>query len=447
MTLPVVGRSARQTGRVRNPLGALAAVVCVGVAAVATVASSPPGDVDAAPERMTIDDLDFRGAFRLSSETFGVSDTNYAVGTIAVDASRQTVFIAGHAQHNAIAEFPVPDELGAAGEVDDLPLVDAPVQPFSAPLDRAPTGNPDGIDRINGMYVDEGRLIVNAERWYDASGAARDTTLVLDAQRLDGPVAGYYELDGRVHAGGYLSPIPAEWQDRLGGDLVTGWASNTSIISRHSVGPTLFAVDSDDIGVGDPLVDPAIATRPHLDYPFDGARYLGADALDTGPGGASPLWNFLATARYGFVAPGTTTFVVIGTIGGVESGIGYKITQSDGTLCGGYCSYDAGDEHNAYWLFDLDEILAADEVYDPRPYAFGRWDVPFDGGGVHPVIGGSFDPASGRLYVALGGAGQVGTYDRPPLIVVFDVAAGSSASCTIRCLAAASEHAVRVALD
>jgi hypothetical protein len=86
------------------------------------------------------------------------------------------------------------------------------------------------------MHVDDGRLIVNAERWYDAAGTARDTTLVLDANDLDGPVSGYLEMDGAVHAGGYMSEVPPEWRDMLGGPLLTSWAANTSIISRHSVG-------------------------------------------------------------------------------------------------------------------------------------------------------------------------------------------------------------------
>jgi len=71
------------------------------------------------------------------------------------------------------------------------------------------------------------------------------------------------------------------------------------------------------------------------------------------------------------------------------------------------------------WFFDVDEILAAENVYDPRPYAYGKWSVPFDDGGRHLVIGATFDPATSTLYVALESAAQVGDYDRPPLIVTF----------------------------
>ncbi len=93
--------------------------------------------------------------------------------------------------------------------IDDLPVVETALQPFTTLLDEAPTGNPDGLDRINGLFVDGDRLIVNAERWYDAGGTAADTTLTVDVDDLDGgDVSGYFEMDGGVHAGGYMSPVP-----------------------------------------------------------------------------------------------------------------------------------------------------------------------------------------------------------------------------------------------
>lgn len=395
-------------------------VATFGVGAT-TLGSTPSSAAPSPPQdRLVIDDLEFIGAFRLSSDTFGDSSTNYAVGTLGLNPTNRSLFIAGHAQHNAIAEFAIPAELGTEGQIEDLPVVDEPIQPFAAPLDDTPTGNPDGIDRINGLFVDDGRLLVNAERWYDAAGTARDTTLVLAADDLDGPVSGYFEMGGAVHAGGYMSPVPSGWRALLDGPVLTGWASNTSIISRHSIGPSLFTFDPADIGA-DAVAAPDIATRVHMNFPYAGGRWLDPDALESEPGGASDLWNVLATARYGFIVPGTASFLVVGSIGGVESGIGYKITQDDGRLCGGYCPYRHDDVSNAYWLFDVNEILAADDVHLPRPYAHGTWEVAYDDAGRHTVIGATFDPSESILYVALRNAGQVGTYDRPPLIVAYAV--------------------------
>ena len=217
-------------------------------------------------------------------------------GTLGYNPANHSLFIAGHAQHNAVAEFAIPPTLGdSAGDVvEDLPVVETPLQPFVAFLDDAPTGNPDGIDRIDGLFVDGDNLIVNAERWYDAAGTpttrrSSSTPPISTASR-----AGTSSSTAACTAAGYMSAVPSEWRSALGGPLLTGWASNTSIISRHSVGPTLFTVDPSDLYAGDPLVDPSIATQVHMDFPYQGQRWLTSDALDSGPTPASPLWNFLA---------------------------------------------------------------------------------------------------------------------------------------------------------
>ena len=219
-----------------------------------------------------------------------------------------------------------------------------------------------------------------------------------------------------------MAPIPQEWQADFGGAFMTGWSSVHSIIGRYSVGPSLFNFDSTTL-----LVDTAANSGPinataFMNFPHGGGNYLSPDALPASPSSASPIWNFLSRAVYGFIVPGTSTYAVFGSSGGVDSGIGYKITQDSGRLCGGHCSYEAADTYNYYWLFDVKEILNATQVYDIQPYASGRLSVPFDNQGKHRIKGGTFDPATGMLYLSLGGAGQVGNYDRPPLIVGYQVA-------------------------
>ena len=60
-------------------------------------------------------------------------------------------------------------------------------------------------------------------------------------------------------------------------------------------------------------------------------------------------------------------------------------------------------------------------MFDPQPYAYGIWDVPFDEGGRHEVIGATLDTDTETLYVALANAGQLGDYDRPPLILTYSL--------------------------
>jgi hypothetical protein len=370
---------------------------------------------------VTLADLTYLGAFRLSSAEHGISSTNYAICTLGYNPANHSLFIAGHDHHRAVAEFAIP-EPGTADDVTLLPVVEAPLQVFAPVLDQGPHGNPEELDRITGLLWVEGRLLINAETWYDAPGDNVDTTLVVrDAADLTGDIDGYFELTGAARAAGYMAPVPEAWQAPLGGTHLAGWSSVYSIISRYSVGPSLWIFDPVDITSTAAGAQGPVAATPLMNFDYGAGHYLAPDALDAQEGSASDLWNFLSRGVYGFIVPGTRTFAVFGSSGGVDSGIGYKITQDDGNLCGGYCSYAADDNYNYYWFFDLDEILAADEVYEPRPYEYGRWSVPFDDGGAHEIRGGAFDPASRRLYLALEGAGQVGDYDYTPLIVVFGI--------------------------
>ena len=376
---------------------------------------------------MAIDDLVFTGAFRLKNGDFGVSNINYAVGALAYNPDNDSLFIVGHANQSAVAEYPIP-EAGMQAAVADLPESGDPLQVFTDLLGAAADGNPDSLDRITGMMVVDGALIVNAETWYDAPADNTYTTLVVpDADELGTDVQGFFRLDGAVHAGGYMSPIPTAYQAAFGAEYLTGWSSVYSIVSRYSVGPSLWTFDPAALMSAGLVPGASISATPFMNFGFSEGR-LGDRAVEYAPQGqagpfepASPLWNILSRGRYGFIVPGTRTFAVLGSSGGLENGIGYKAVQDDGNVCGGPCPYTAGDSYNYYWLFDIDEILAADNVYDPRPYDYGKWSVPYDNGGANKVIGATFDPVEGVLYVALGNAAQVGTYDRPPLILTFQV--------------------------
>ncbi len=162
-----------------------------------------------------------------------------------------------------------------------------------------------------------------------------------------------------------------------------------------------------------------------MNFPYhsDGLTMLIPEAANLNTdGSASEIYNGLSKSFYGFIIPGTTTFAVFGSSAGVASSIGYKITQSDGNLCGGSCAYDADDKYNYYWLFDVNDILNASSVHAPRPYDYGKLSIPFDQNGKLSVIGGSYDPSNNTLYLSLENAGQVGTYDRPPLIIGYKIA-------------------------
>jgi len=269
------------------------------------------------------------------------------------------------------------------------------------------------------------QLIVNAYEYYDSPGDNWLTTLaVRDADDLAGSsVDGFVAFEGGAgHTSGWLSPVPPAWQAALGGTHVTGQSSGIPIISRTSVGPSAFAFDPGDLMGPGPLPDP-IQTTTLLDYSL--SHPLHADLSNDSRTNA--LWTHLSRATYGLVVPGTRTYLALGSSGGHVSGVGYKITQDDGTLCGGYCSYAADDNYAYYWAYDLDDLIAVRQgtlaSYDVRPYEVGELPVPFP---TREIGGGAFDAASGTLYLTLQRADRAqGTYANPPVVAAYGFGGGA----------------------
>nr|MBX2878398.1 hypothetical protein [Granulosicoccus sp.] len=385
------------------------------------------GDDNGNDALASINDFQYAGSFRLTNGEYGSSTLDYSVGALAHNPTNNSLYIAGRAPDQSVAEYPIVSP-GMSSDVASLPESGAPLQNFVNLLSSAP--NPQGVDRITGLYWLDGSLIVNAEKWYDAGGNGTDTTLVVtDANNLAGNVSGYFQMQGAANSAGYMGPIPEEWQSAFGASHYTGWSSVYSIISRYSLGPSLWSFDASALVNRGNNANMSVAARAHVNYAYSSTapeRHLSPGALDWAQQGtagpfpqANPLWNPLSKGRYGFFVPGTRTFAVLGHTEGLQSGIGYKAVQSDGSVCPGPCPFNPEDRTNYFWFYDVDDILSATNIYDVRPYDYGEFNVPFDLNGTRPIIGATFDPASSTLYLAIENAAQLGTYDRPPLIVTY----------------------------
>ena len=368
-------------------------------------------------ERVQLEDVTYSGAFRLPAGEFGASSMNYAQGPLEYDASDDTIYIVGHSHDQAVAEFGVP-AITESETIGDLEMAPEPDQPFATLLGRV--DNPQEIDRIAGMEVVDGELFVNAFEYYDAPGDNTHTTLVLrDANGLaGGRVDGYFEMQGRAHASGWISPIPDGWRDTLGGTHISGNSSGTPIISRTSVGPSAFVFTPGESGTNG-AESGAITTTALLDFSLD--HPLHEDLSNEQ--GDNDLWTHLSRATYGFIPPGTRTYVTIGHTGGHASGVCYKCTQSDGNTCGGYCSKEADDYATYYWLWDLEDLVAVKEgeleAHAVEPYDYGEFPIPFD---ATEIGGGTFDPESGRLFLTAQRADdQQGQYSNPPIVMVYRI--------------------------
>ncbi|GAA0413183.1 hypothetical protein GCM10009133_21910 [Cocleimonas flava] len=364
-------------------------------------------------------DIEYLGAFRALAG--GDSSSDYAVGILGHNPDNNSLFMVGHSHHNSIAEFAIPDEFSLAEEASDILKADV-LQEYVSILDKRDIGQQ--TNRIDGILFYKQNLLVTSEIWYDASGTNKDNLQVFSNPNdlASSAFKGMLQIQGGARSAGYMSKIPANLVSTLGSEYLVGWASNHSITSRYSQGPSLNLFDPQDAVDADIAVDNTVAVQPKMVFPFEDGKQIVADSneykLDI-----SPIWGPVSKAKYGFIIPGTSLFMAVGSHGGIHSGIGYKITQDNGNLCGGPCTYEADDNYNYFWLFDVNDMLTAEDPWLVQPISYGKWSHPYDKAGKHNILGASYDDATSTLYMTLSNAGQVGTYDRPPLILAYKVKA------------------------
>ena len=373
--------------------------------------SSPSGALNTSTSRLpliTKSDLEYIGGFRIPNATYGVSRAGYSEGKIALGANGNTIFLVGHAQDQAIAEFSIPALVNST-DITTFNIA-TNVQPFSLVLNRAPSGNTQGMDRIGGMALIAGSLAINAYEYYDAPADDTDTTMVLHGpNNLSGSsAAGFDGYDARAHAAGWISPIPPEWQATLKGSYITGDSSGKAIISRLSVGPSAFAFYPENT-----ITSPHSPTTPlittmlfdySLGHPLGHPSGYDEDYLRN-TFLTNNLWTHLSKAAYGFIAPSTQSYFVIGKSGGHKGGIGYKTIQDNGNQCGGFCSNQAADNYGYYWIFNLADLsrVASGELqaYEIMPYEYGKFEVPINDTGLKEIIGGTYDSTKQILYLVI----------------------------------------------
>lgn len=372
-----------------------------------------------------ISSLTYEGVFRMPKGTFGDSRVPWTSGKIAVKDDGKSFYFSGGNQLS-IAEFEFPDNISKSEELSEVVIINNPIQGFSNIIDRAETGNPEGIDRIVGMSYLNNQLVVNTAKYYDGNASNEHTTLIIEKpdNLHESNVRGFMRLEGEVHSAGWVSPIPHEYQTIFGHDRIAGHASNLPINARSSMGPSAFLLDSDKIISS--TSGEAIETIPLLDFSLKNP--LHADTKNSSL--ENDLWTELSEAHYGFIVPGTSTYLTIGQSAGHESGIGYKITQPNGRECGGFCAYDHKDRYNYIWLWDLNDLVSSlngdIEPHQIQPYYYGEIDMPFqessDGSYTqNRIIGATLTPEE-KLLVVVGSADRLQSrYESLPVVLQFDL--------------------------
>jgi hypothetical protein len=383
------------------------------------IRQSEPSDINLPLGLQATLDIEYLGAFRVLAS--GQSTSDYAIGRLGYNPDNNSIFMAGHAHHNALAEFAIPAELSIEKNPANIPEA-AVLQKYVQVLQKKEVGNT--TDKIAGILYYEQNLLVSSEIWYDGGASNADNLQVFsNAHNLSSSTfKGMLQLDGKATAAGYMFKVPTELRERIGSEYITGWATNNAIVSRYSHGPSLYRFKPEQAVDAVLSVDRTIDTDALMVFPYSEDKQLvqGSDlyTLDV-----SPIWGPVTHAPYGFIIPGTTYFLAIGRHTGIHSGIGYKITQSNGNICAGPCSFDSDDVYNYFWIFDVEDMLNAAKPWLVQPITYGKWSHPYDKNGTRGVIGGTFDDQHNVLYLTISGAAQIGAYDTPPLIIGYKVKA------------------------
>ena len=405
-------------------------------------------------------DLIYVGAFRITHTKQEEGKTSWASNRFALNAKNNSFFFGGSPAF-AVAEFRIP-EIRDSDDFSALDFTGPPIQDFSDLSDRINYQTPNNnIRSIAGMELIDGKLFISTYDPYDAAssyGFDVDNMIVVDnaSDLANSSVTGYFEIEGKMMASGWLSPIPQTLQVDLGGDYLSGSARWASINTRWSQGPSAYSLfKSNLLSIENGETVPTTKLQRYdvnkrLDWRLENSNtwnYEGTNLIDTEncPGFANDaslwkqecvlendIWTEVSRGAYGVIVPGTNTYLTLGVIGGRRHGIAYKNNpiNRDGGNCPGECPYDWNDWDNYIWLFDVQDLIdhknGLTEEYDAFPYYYGAIKLPFDDadgdGRIGEIVSADYDPSTNRLYIVLGQGDLVqNKYEPNALILVYEI--------------------------
>lgn len=410
-------------------------------------------------------DLQYIGAFRVSNTNNGIGRTGFSASRIAISSETNSFFITGN-PGSTIAEFKIPDIINSMN-IEDLAFTGEPIQSFNDWTSRITHRTPNNDVKAAGpISLVDGRLVVSAFDGYDASGVKDVDNMLIIHDPFDlenSAVTGFFEMEDKMFAAGWLSPIPVNLQEKLGGDYLSGSARMASINGRWSMGPSAYSLNKTDlltISAGATVPNIRLQMYPlhnrmwsNLPEPVNNWNYSGGHKFTdpncpswlidaTTPANENwkqecvlnnDLWTEVSRAHYGVIIPGTRTYLTVGRIGGIRAGIAYKIFPINGgpQPSSGEHPFDATDRDNYIWLFDVQDLIdhknGLTESYDAMPYDYGVLPVlPFqdlnEDGRTQSIASADYDPLTNRLYIVLEKADPFSSFEAQPIVVVYEIA-------------------------
>ena len=373
--------------------------------------------------------LQYVGAFRVPDGTIGASSFSYGGTAITYNPANNSLFAVGMPYQQAVAEIAIPSSIVNSTNLNNLPVATV-LQPFTSILPRIPN-NPSsvtsggGYEAIGGLMVDNGQLIGTAFNTYDASGSAMVSHFELSSLNLaSASVSGLYQVGtmGGGFVGGYMTPVPSEWQSALGAPFLTGQGRSTSSPGRH-LGLTRSASTPPTSIRESPRIYPtSITTR--TTRPWAAWNSSPPTLFNSTVGGDN-------NTGFGAVfVPGSRSVLFFSAIGTGPFSYGLASDANDPNRTAKGPHSVGGNYTWQVWAYDANDFAAVKNgqknPWDVVPYATWNFTLPTTDGAKN--IGGvAFDPSSGRLYVSeLNVDNSRSQYDSDPLIQVFQISLGSS---------------------
>ncbi len=307
-------------------------------------------------------------------------------GVFGYNPGHNSLFFSGHPWVGGVGEVSIPDTIS----LDETAAVLQDIADLADGVQVDP-GEVNGQGPSAGLVHHE-RLVISGSTYYDADYTQVNTHGVSGFDfSIPDDFLGWYRFDPALAAnprsiGGYMAPIPTEWQPLLGGPALTGNCC-LSIISNSSAGPAVTVFDPDDVGVADPIPGETLLFYPLSD------PLAPVDTQNT-------LFN-LATHMGGMAFPtGTRSVLFFG-----RQGTG-PYCYGTGEECDDPADSSKGTHAYPYrhqvWAYDANDLLKVRSgEYQPwqvQPYAVWALDE-MNSDGSAGITGAVFDPASRRVYI------------------------------------------------
>ena len=219
----------------------------------------------------------YLGAFRVPKSDMGgpkYQGLAYGGSVIAYNPAHNSLFIVGHDHNQEVGEISIPEIINSPNlsGLKTAKIIQNLSDITEGNLNHlGVNGEPIVVNgaKIGGLLVYGSYLLGSSYAYYDGEWKAVRSHFIsgLTTTAL-GDFKGMFQVGIKPspvpQAGfiaGYMTPIPSNWQKKLGGKVLTGMSA-LSILGRTSSGPAAFAFNPDQLGAKAPAPAKALLYYP-----------------------------------------------------------------------------------------------------------------------------------------------------------------------------------------